>query len=140
MAASQSLDNVASDSCTTCCPTPRVHAVKCNENPEYLTHREKHTPPKVIELNKPDYQTFGDTFDEVTGRMEVRGKEAEERKELTGTSFQYQRVGHCQIGRDRKYRKAKEWKTGAQGELLSLKWKNYTHTHEKGLNDSTFLR
>lgn len=50
------------------------------------------------ETNKPDHQIFPDKFDEDTGRMEGQGEEAEERKELTGTSFQYQRVGHCQIG------------------------------------------
>lgn len=30
--------------------------------------------------------------------MEGQGEGAEERRELTGTSFQYQRVGHCQRG------------------------------------------
>lgn len=46
--------------------------------------------------NTPDHQIFADTFDEDTGGMEGHGEEAEERRELTGTSFQYQRVGHCQ--------------------------------------------
>lgn len=35
--------------------------------------------------------------------MEEQGAEgAEERRELTGTSFQYQRVGHCQRRRSEK--------------------------------------
>lgn len=45
--------------------------------------------------NTPDHQIFADKCDEDTGRMEGQGEEAEERRELTGTSFQYQRVGHC---------------------------------------------
>lgn len=48
--------------------------------------------------NTPDYKIFADKFDEDTGRMEGQGQGAEERRELTGTSFQYQRVGHCQRG------------------------------------------
>lgn len=55
-----------------------------------------------------------------------RGEEAEESRELTGTSFQYQRVGHCQNrgGIHKTWRKRREWKTGAQGELVSPQWKN----------------
>lgn len=45
--------------------------------------------------NTPDHQIFADKCDEDTGRMEGQGEGAEERRELTGTSFQYQRVGHC---------------------------------------------
>lgn len=48
--------------------------------------------------NTPDHQIFADTFDEDTGGMGGQGEGAEERRELTGTSFQYQRVGHCQKG------------------------------------------
>ena len=48
--------------------------------------------------NTPDNQVFADKFDEDTGGMEGQGEGAEERRELTGTSFQYQRVGHCQRG------------------------------------------
>lgn len=45
--------------------------------------------------NTPDHQIFADNFDEDTGGMKGQGEGAEERRELTGTSFQYHRVGHC---------------------------------------------
>lgn len=44
----------------------------------------------------PDYRIFADKCEEDTWGMEEWQEGAEERKELTGTSFQYQRVGHCQ--------------------------------------------
>lgn len=40
--------------------------------------------------------------------MEGQGEGAEERRELTGTSFQYQRVGHCRKGGGRGKKKDKE--------------------------------
>lgn len=42
---------------------------------------------------------LAEKFDEDSGGMEGEGEEAEGRRELTGTSFQYQRVGHCQSRR-----------------------------------------
>lgn len=50
------------------------------------------------ENNTPDQKIFADKLDEDTVKMEGQGQGAEERRELTGTSFQYQRVGHCQRG------------------------------------------
>lgn len=63
-----------------------------------LTHTNSITPEDGGKRNTPDRQVLADKFDEDTGRMEGQGEGAEERRELTGTSFQYQRVGHCQRG------------------------------------------
>lgn len=60
--------------------------------------RTVHTriPTPANGRNIPDYQIIADKCDEDTWGMEEWQEGAEERRELTGTSFQYQRVGHCQ--------------------------------------------
>lgn len=93
-----------------------------------FSHQHMETREKKKKKNKKTHLTIRYlliNFDEDTGEMEGQGEGAEERKELTGTSFQYQRVGHCQKRRrDRKEKKTRKWKTGAQGEVLSLEPKN----------------
>lgn len=68
---------------------------------------------------KTDHQIFADKFDEETGGMEGQGGGSEERRELTGTSFQYQRVGHCQRGRrGRIKRKDREMENRSRGRRI----------------------
>lgn len=87
-----------------------------------MGRKKKH---KNKNKNKPsDHQIFADNFDEDFGGMEGQGGGAEERRELTGTSFQYQRVGHCQREAGIGKRKTRKRRTGAQGQVLSLQWRN----------------
>lgn len=72
-------------------------------------------PTQANGRNIPDYQIFADKCDEDTWGMEERQEGAEERRELTGTSFQYHRVGHCQKkGKRKGNRKTAKWRLGGQ--------------------------
>ena len=84
-----------------------IYAVTCNSMQRIKCDAHEHSHTSIWrKKNTPDHQIFADKFDEDTGGMEGQGEGAEERRELTGTSFQYQRVGHCQRGGgDRKKRK-----------------------------------
>lgn len=99
------------------CPAPPydIYAVTCNlmQTSMCCTVPFLH---QHIENKTPDHKILiFDKYDEDTGRMEGQGQGAEERRELTGTSFQYQRVGHCQRGEGTGNRKKTgKWRTGAQ--------------------------
>lgn len=84
-----------------------MHFNTCEDGAYLHSHTSK--------WEKYTYQIFADKCDEDTWGMEERQEGAEERRELTGTSFQYQRVGHCQKkGKRKGNRKTAKWRLGGQ--------------------------
>lgn len=84
-----------------------MHFNTCKDGAYLHSHTSK--------WEKYTYQIFADKCDEDTWGMEERQEGAEERRELTGTSFQYQRVGHCQKkGKRKGNRKTAKWRLGGQ--------------------------